>query len=68
MKQIEAAARLLGVNLRGDGKGHEAQGTSDAQLRSAQALLVQAGGGLTGRGLTHVQLAVRQLNIALAIR
>jgi hypothetical protein len=32
MKQIEAAAKLLGVNVRGDGKGHEKQGVSDAQL------------------------------------
>jgi hypothetical protein len=39
LKQIEAAAKLLGVNVRGDGKGHENQGVSDAQLRTAQGLL-----------------------------
>jgi len=69
MKQIEIAAQHLGVILRGDGKGHEAQATSDAQLRNAQALLVQASGGLKpGQGLAHVKLAIAQLNIALAIR
>ena len=69
MKQIEVAAQHLGVILRGDGKGHEAQKTSDAQLRNAEALLVQASGGLKpGQGLTHVKLAIAQLNIALAVR
>lgn len=69
MKQIEVAAQNLGVTLRGDGKGHEAQATSDAQLRRAQALLVQASGGLKpGQGLAHVKLAIVQLNTALAIR
>jgi hypothetical protein len=69
MKQIEVAAQHLGVILRGDGKGHEAQATSDAQLRNAQALLVQASGGLKpGQGLAHVKLAIAQLNIALAVR
>jgi len=68
MRQIEAAAKLLGISLRGDGKVREAQGASDAQLRSAQALLVQAAGGWKGLGLAHVQQAVKQLNVALAIR
>jgi hypothetical protein len=69
MKQIEVAAQHLGVTLRGDGKVHEAQATSDAQLRSAQALLVQASGGLkAGNGLAHIKLAITQLNTALAIR
>ena len=69
MKQIEVAAKHLGVTLRGDGKGHETQATSDTQLRNAQALLVQASGGLKpGQGLAHVKLAIAQLNTALAIR
>jgi len=69
MKQIEVAAKHLGVALRGDGKGHEAQATSDAQLRSAQSLLAQASNGLKpGQGLAHVKLAITQLNVALAIR
>ena len=68
MKQIEAAGKLLGVNLRGDGKGHEKQGVSDQQLRTAQALLEQARPGLTGRPLKHVNRALKQLNIALSIK
>src|ERR1035438_285941 len=48
MKQIEAAAKLLGVKVRGDGKAHERQGVSDAQLRTAQGLLQQALPGLSG--------------------
>jgi len=69
MKQIEVAAQHLGVILRGDGKGHEAQAASDEQLRSAQTLLEQASLGLkAGQGLAHVKLAIAQLAIALAIR
>ena len=68
MKQIEAAGKLLGLNLRGDGKGHEKQGVSDQQLRSAQALLEQARAGLAGKSLKHVDRAIKQLNIALSIK
>ncbi len=68
MKQIEAAAKHLGINPRGEGRRHEPQGASDAQLRSAAALLRQASGGLRGHGLEHIKLACEQLNIALAIR
>ena len=68
MREVEAAAKHLGVSLRGDGKVREFQGASDAQLRSAQALLVQASAGLTGRGLVNIRQAVAHLNIALAIR
>jgi len=68
MKQIEAAAKLLGVNVRGDGRGHEKQGVSDAQLRAAQALLEQARPGLSGKPLVHVNKALRQLSIALSIK
>ncbi len=68
MKQIEEAAKVLGVSLRGDGKGHEPQGASDTQLRSAAALLQQASASLHGHGLEHIKLAYEQLNVALAIR
>ena len=68
MKQIEAAARLLGVKVRGDGKGHEHQVISDAQLRSAQGLLQQARSGLSGKPLRHVNKALQQLSIALSIK
>ena len=68
MKQIEAAAKLLGVSVRGDGKGHEKQGVSDAQLRTAQGLLQQARSGLNGKPLGHVNKALQQLSIALSIK
>lgn len=68
MKQIEAAARLLGVSVHGEGRGHEAQGVSDAQLRTAQGLLQQARSGLSGKPLKHVNKALQQLSVALSIK
>ncbi len=68
MKQIEAAAKLLGIDLKGDGKGHEVQGVSDEHLRTAQGLLQQAAPGLTGKPLTHINNAIKQLTTALSIR
>lgn len=68
MKQIGAAAKLLGVSVRGDGKGHEKQGVSDAQLRSAQGLLQQAQSGLSGKALKHVDKALQELSLALSIK
>ena len=68
MKQIEAAGKILGVSVRGDGKGHEKQGVSDAQLRTAQGLLQQARPGLSGKALKHVDKALQELSIALSIK
>jgi hypothetical protein len=68
MKQIELAVKELGGKISGNGKGHEPQGTSDAQLRAAQVLLQQAGGGLSGKALKHVNAAITQINTALAIK
>ncbi len=68
MKQIEAAGKALGVKVRGDGKGHEPQGLSDAQLRTAQGLLEQARAELKGKPLRHVNNAIHQLSIALSIK
>ena len=68
MRQIEAAAKTLGVDLKGDGKGHEPQATSDENLRAAQQLLEQITGAVAGEGLKHIQLAIEQLSVALAIR
>jgi hypothetical protein len=67
MKQIEAALNVLGEKISGQGKGHEPQGTSDAQLRAAQVLLQQAGAGLTGKALKHVNEAASQISTALSI-
>jgi hypothetical protein len=68
MKQIEAAGKLLGVDVSGNGKGHEKQGTSDEQLRAAQGLLQQASSGLSGKALKHVNNALKQISTALAIK
>jgi hypothetical protein len=58
MEQIEKAAKLLNVNVRGDGRGHEKQGVSDEQVRTAQNLLRDARGGLSGKPLRHVNKAL----------
>lgn len=68
MKQIEAAARLLGANVHGNSKVHEKQGVSDAQLRTAQGLLQEAQSELRGKPLRHVKKALHQLSIALSIK
>jgi hypothetical protein len=72
MKQIEAAAKLLGANLQGNGPGHEQQPVSDAQLRQAQALLQQLSTGLAPTRPkavhAHIEAAINQINIALSIK
>jgi hypothetical protein len=68
MKQIEMAGTVIGVNLAGDGKGHEKQGVSDQQLRTAQGLLQQARPGLPVKAQRHVDKALAQLSIALSIK
>jgi hypothetical protein len=68
MKHIEAAAKMVGVDVRGGGKGREKQGVSDAQLRAAQGLLEQARPGLPEKAQKHVDRALDQLSIALKIK
>jgi len=68
MHQVEEAARLTGERLGGDGRAHEAQGSSDQQLRHAQSLLEEASGKLTGVALKHVQTAIQHLSTALSVR
>lgn len=72
MKHIEAAAKLLGLNLQGDGKGHEKQFVSDAQLREAQTQLQQVSSSLTGRKqprvAKQVDAAITEISTALSIR
>ena len=68
MKQIEAAEKALGVKVKGDGKGHEPQGVSDNQLRTALGLLQQARTELKGKPLTHVDNAIKQITTALTIK
>jgi len=68
MAHVEAAGKALGINVRGDGRGHEKQGVSDDQLRAAQGLLEQAKAGLRGKPLRQVNRAIAQINTALSIR
>jgi hypothetical protein len=68
MKQIEMALNGSGWKVKGTGKVHEPQATSDDQLRSAENLLEQARGGLSGKALKHVDNAIAQINDALAIK
>jgi hypothetical protein len=66
MKQIEAAGKLVHLNLGGDGRGHEKQGVSDEQLIAAQGVLNQLKGEVKNkRVLHHVNKALEQLAIAL---
>ena len=63
-----AAAREMGVNVRGDGRGDENQRTSDDQLAGARSLLEEVRGKLTNKEAKHVARAIEHLNTALKIR
>jgi phage-related protein len=68
MEQIKAGLKELGTDISSHGRGREPQGTSDAQLRAALDLLQQAKTGLAGKPHRHIDNAIKQLNIALAIK
>lgn len=68
MKQIELALGEKGAKVSGKGRVRESQGTSDAQLRAAQALINQAAAGLSGKALKHANAASSQITIALSIK
>jgi hypothetical protein len=69
MKQIEIAAKILGVTLSGDGRVKEQQVASDQQLRTAQGLLQQAlAAGLRPKPQEHVEKALAFLTTALSIK
>jgi hypothetical protein len=72
MKQIKEASKLMGVKFHGEGKGHERQSVSDAQLREAQAMLEKTSGELQAnkqeRPLKHVNAAIREVSEALRVR
>ena len=71
MHQIEAAAKLLGVNLGGDAKDRQKQVLSDDKLREASGLLETVLGAAEVKGqpriAKHVTEAINQINIALSI-
>jgi hypothetical protein len=73
MKAIEAACKLLGTNISGEGKGREKQPLSDEQLRSVLASIQQVRGSLAVAGtqpqvIKHLDVAIDQLTIALSIK
>jgi hypothetical protein len=72
MHQIEAAAKLLGMNLSGDAKDKQPQPLSDAKLREAQGLLQNVLGAAEvknqKRVTKHINEAINQINTALSIR
>lgn len=72
MREIREAARLLGVELQGDGKGREEQSVSDARFHLARRLLEQARSRLTAEEqkpvLEHVHQALWQISLGLKIR
>jgi len=72
MHAVEAAAKLLGMNISGDAKDKQPQPLSDAKLREAQGLITQVLGSAEvknqKRVTKHLNEAVSQINIALSIR
>jgi hypothetical protein len=68
MKQVEAAAKEIGVSVKGDGRNHEKQGVSDEQLRIASNLLKEARAGLSGKALKRADKALHQISLALSIK
>ena len=68
MHQVEEAAKVLGVAVRGDTKEREKQGISDDHLKNAQNHLEAAAGGLKGKALKHVQAAEKEISVALSVK
>jgi hypothetical protein len=72
MHAVEAAAKLLGLDISGDYKDHEVQVLSDDKLREAQSLIanVIASAAVKDqkRVVKHLSEAVNQINTALNIK
>jgi hypothetical protein len=71
MNEIEEACDLLGSDIRGDGKGHEAQTVSDGQLREAQGIVTRVRDSVKGkqrRVYEHLDKAVKEIGVALTMR
>jgi len=71
MKDIAAAALLLGTDITGNGHGGETQALSDLQIRSVQMSLLGVGrsapaGANHNQIVGHINGAIRQLSLALA--
>jgi len=72
MHQIEAAAKLLGVNLGGDARDRQRQVLSDEKLREARGMLETVLGAAEikdqPRIAKHVTEAIHEINVALRLR
>jgi hypothetical protein len=72
MRSIEAACDKLGTNIRGDGKGHELQPTSDEKLKEAKQMLEGARDIVAGRHqdaiVHHIEEAIKEVSIALTVK
>ncbi|MGA2244690.1 MAG: hypothetical protein ABSH48_06820 [Verrucomicrobiota bacterium] len=72
MHSVEAAAKLLGVDVAGDLKDRTPQALSDARLREAQSLILQVLNSAEVKGqervVKHLNTAVRHINVALNVR
>ena len=64
------AAHHVAAGVAGGGKAHEAQASSDAQLKQAGQLLVGLQGHVPNKhkAAAHVQHAINELNLALNVR
>jgi len=72
MHDVEAAGKLLDMNLAGDLKDHATQPLSDEKLREAEGLLSQVLSSADvkekSRIVKHLNEAINQINTALAVR
>jgi hypothetical protein len=73
MEHLQKAGLILGVTLKGNGKGQEPQGNSDSQLKQAQSMLQRmstskVNGKRHQRAMTHVNNALSELQTALSIK
>jgi methionine-rich copper-binding protein CopC len=69
MHEVQAAAKQLGVEIKGGGKGREAQGSSDSQMNTARGLLQNVRSNPADekrdKVLSHVDKAIEQIDLAL---
>ena len=72
MHHVEAAAKLLGLDLSGDLKDKQPQALSDAKLREAQGLLQNVLGSAEVKKQAHVtkqvNAAINEISTALSVR
>jgi hypothetical protein len=68
VRHVKEAAQLVGERVAGGRAGHEAQGSSDEQLRKAQSLLQEASGNMSGQAHQHIETALHELTIALRVK